>query len=98
MTDVFASFSQFICGTGAIHLSAIASAQNVAPAQAIAGGEVSGAALANSLKRPRDYFVPRLRAEVALPMHADADGVRFQVALPEHKHGVNFHLLGALDF
>jgi hypothetical protein len=28
----------------------------------------------------------------------DADGVGFHVAFSDYKHGVHFHLLGALDF
>ena len=31
-------------------------------------------------------------------MDADADGVGFHVAFSDHEHGVDFHLLGALDF
>ena len=31
-------------------------------------------------------------------MDTDADGVRFHVALSDHEHGVDFHLLRALDF
>ena len=30
-------------------------------------------------------------------MEADADGVRFPVAVPDHEHGVDFHLLGVRD-
>jgi hypothetical protein len=31
-------------------------------------------------------------------MNADADRVGFHVAFPDDEHGVNFHLLGALNF
>jgi hypothetical protein len=31
-------------------------------------------------------------------MNADADRVGFHVAFSDHEHGVDFHLLGALDF
>ena len=31
-------------------------------------------------------------------MDADANGVGFHVAFSDHEHGVDFHLLGALDF
>ncbi len=31
-------------------------------------------------------------------MDADANGVRFHVAFSDHEHGVDFHLLGALNF
>ena len=38
----------------------------------------------------------RFGAEIAFAVHADADGVGFHVALSDDKHGVHFHLLGAL--
>ena len=31
-------------------------------------------------------------------MDADADRFGFHVAFPDHEHGVDFHLLGALNF
>jgi hypothetical protein len=31
-------------------------------------------------------------------MDADADGVRFHVAISDHEHGVHFHLLSASSF
>ena len=39
----------------------------------------------------------RLGAEVPLTVNADADCIGFHVALSDDKHGVNFHLFGALD-
>jgi hypothetical protein len=51
----------------------------------------------NLLKQTRDNFVTRSRAEITLAMHPHTDGVRFQVAFPDHEHGVHFHLLGAGD-
>jgi hypothetical protein len=44
-----------------------------------------------------DNHIPRLRAKVALAVDADADGVRFEVALADDEHGVDFHLLGVGD-
>ena len=40
----------------------------------------------------------RFGAEVAFAVDAHADGVGFHVAFSDHEHGVDFHLLGALDF
>ena len=39
----------------------------------------------------------RLGADIAFAVHANADGVRFHVALSDYEHGMNFHLLGVLD-
>ena len=44
-----------------------------------------------------DDFVARLGAEIALAVNAQADGIRFHVTVSDHEHGVNLHLLGALD-
>ena len=40
----------------------------------------------------------RFRAEITFAVNADADGAGFHVAFSDYKHGVHFHLLGALDF
>jgi hypothetical protein len=39
-----------------------------------------------------------LRTEIAFAVNANADRTCFHVALSNHKHGVDFHLFGALDF
>ena len=44
-----------------------------------------------------DDLGPWLGAEVAFAVHADADGAGFQVAVADDEHGVDLHLLGALD-
>src|SRR5688572_28527950 len=49
-------------------------------------------------KQVGNHFVARLRAEIALTMDTYADGVRFQVAIADDEHGVDFHLLGVGDF
>jgi len=46
----------------------------------------------------RNRFGARFRAEIAFAVDTDADGVGFEITLSDHKHGVDFHLLGALDF
>ena len=43
-------------------------------------------------------FVSRFRAQIAFAVNADANGVRFHVALSDDEHGVDLHLLGTLDF
>ena len=43
------------------------------------------------------HFCARFRAEVAFAVDADADGIGFQVAVSDHEHGVDFHLLGGGD-
>src|SRR5438105_4478794 len=45
-----------------------------------------------------DDFASWFRAEVAFAVDADADSTGFQVAAADDQHGVDFHLLGALDF
>ena len=56
------------------------------------------ASFANRGKQSGDYLIARLRAEIAFAVQAQTDGVRFHVAVSDHEHGVNFHLLGAGDF
>jgi hypothetical protein len=51
----------------------------------------------NRRQNVRDDFIARLRAQIAFAVDADADGIGFHVAIPDHKHGVDFHLLGAGD-
>src|SRR5207244_12170791 len=46
----------------------------------------------------RDNFAARFGAEIAFAVDTNADGVGFHVALADDKHGVDFHLLCALDF
>src|SRR5438874_1064909 len=58
----------------------------------------TGAAVFDRLQEFRDGFGARFGAEVAFTVDADADGISFHVAFPDHEHGVDFHLLGALDF
>jgi hypothetical protein len=43
------------------------------------------------------YLGTRLGAEVAFAVDANTDGVRFQVAVSDDEHGVDFHLLGVRD-
>ena len=54
--------------------------------------------LLNGCKNVRSRLGPRLRAEVAFAMNADAHGVGFHVALSNHEHGVDLHLFSTLDF
>ena len=54
--------------------------------------------LFDRLQNFRDRFVARFRAEIAFAVDADANGVGFQVAFADDEHGVDFHLLGPLDF
>jgi hypothetical protein len=42
----------------------------------------------------RDDFIAWLGAEVALTVHADSDGISFEIAIADDEHGVDFHLLG----
>ena len=56
-----------------------------------------GATLLDRIKKVGDDFLARLRAEVAFAVHAHADGAGFHVAVADHEHGVDFHLLGAGD-
>ena len=58
----------------------------------------TGAAVFDRLQEFRDGFGARFGAEIAFAVDADADGVGFHVALSNHEHGVDFHLLGSLDF
>ena len=44
-----------------------------------------------------DGFGARFCAEISFAVDADAYGIGFHVALSGHEHGVDFHLLGALD-
>jgi hypothetical protein len=52
-------------------------------------------ALANRGQNIGNDFAARLGAEIAFAVNAYADGVRFQVAIADHQHSVDFHLLGA---
>src|SRR5947208_7367676 len=45
-----------------------------------------------------DRFAARLRAQVSFAVNANAYSIGFHVALSDHKHGVDFHLFGALNF
>ena len=45
-----------------------------------------------------DDFGARLRPEIAFAVDATAHGIRVHVALFDHELGMDFHLLGALDF
>src|SRR5438067_12737978 len=45
-----------------------------------------------------DCLRARLGAEVAFAVDADAHGIGVHVAFSDHKHGMDLHLLGALDF
>jgi hypothetical protein len=49
-------------------------------------------------KRSPIRFAARFGAEIAFAMDADADRVGVHIALSDNEHGVDFHLLGALDF
>jgi hypothetical protein len=53
--------------------------------------------LSDRAQKILDNFIPRFRAEVALTVDADANSVGLHVAFSDHEHGVDFHLLGALD-
>ena len=57
-----------------------------------------GSALFDSLHNFANRIAARFGAEVAFAVDADTDGVGIHVALPDDEHGVNVHLLGALDF
>ena len=57
-----------------------------------------GASLFDRLQDAGDDFGARLGAKVSLAMDADADRAGFEVATPDHEHGVDFHLLGSGDF
>jgi hypothetical protein len=39
-----------------------------------------------------------LAPRLPFAVNADADSIDLQVAFSNHKHGVDFHLFGALDF
>src|SRR5690349_6579437 len=39
-----------------------------------------------------------LGTKVTFAVNSYADRVRFDITLPEHKHGMNFHLLSAKNF
>ena len=58
----------------------------------------SSTPLSNQLHDVGDGFGARPCAEIAFAVDTDAHGVGFHVALSDYKHGVHFHLLGALDF
>src|SRR6267154_1460086 len=58
----------------------------------------TGAAVFDRLQEFRDGFGARFGAEVSFTVDADADDIIFHVAFPDHEHGVDFYLLGALDF
>ncbi len=51
----------------------------------------------DAISSPRTWS-PGLRAEVAFTVNTHADGVGFHVAISDHQHGVDFHLLGVGDF
>src|SRR6266480_1441897 len=51
--------------------------------------------------RQQDFgnrFGARFRAEVAFTVDPDTYCICVHVAFPDHEHGVDFHLFGALDF
>ena len=52
----------------------------------------------NREKNVGDDFVSWPRAKVAFAVHANADRAGLQVARADDQHGVDFHLLGVLDF
>ena len=60
--------------------------------------ERSGRADFDLLEQRRDNFVSRFGAEISLSVHAHTNGAGFHVAFADDKHGVDFHLFGALDF
>ena len=45
-----------------------------------------------------DRFGARFGAEISFPVDPDAHCIGFHVAFSNHEHGVDLHLLGALDF
>jgi hypothetical protein len=45
-----------------------------------------------------DCFAARFGPEIAFAVDPDAHYARIHVALSDHEHGVDFHLLSALDF
>jgi hypothetical protein len=49
------------------------------------------------LKDLGSRFAARIGAEISFAVDADANGVGVQVAFSDDEHGVDFHLLGALD-
>ena len=55
------------------------------------------AALFDRLQDVRDHFSSRFRAEIAFAVHAQADRIRFEVAIADDEHGVDFHFLRRRD-
>jgi hypothetical protein len=60
--------------------------------------KVSRAPLPDGGEQLCNYFAPGSCAEIAFAVDADADGISFHVAFSDYEHGVDLHLLGALDF
>jgi hypothetical protein len=67
------------------------------PSAFVFSSQESGATFFDRLKNIRDHVIARLRAEIAFAVHAKTHSVGFHVAVADNQHGVDFHLLGALD-
>ena len=72
------------------------------PNLARCGSDTTTAALRaprfHGAQKVANRLIARFGAEIALAVHANADGIGFHVALPDDQHGVDFHLFDALDF